>query len=317
MRPHRVGRWPIVLVFVLGGAAAVGWWWLDREPPLPPRPASIERPGEAPVSVDCTRIVSMAPSITETLFALGLGDSVVGVTKYCTYPPEAQQRTVVGGFYDPNYEAIVGLSPSVVMALPEHAEHARRLGELGIAVHTVPQATVEQILASLEDVGRACSVESRGRELADGLRARLADVEKRTTGRPRPGVLVSVGREMGNGVLRDIFVAGRGTFYDELVSLAGGSNVYDGRTIQYPILSTEGLLRLNPQVVIEIVPELKGRGLTEETVIRDWESLPGLNAVKDRRIHVLTEDYAVIPGPRFVLLLDKLARVLHPEIAWD
>jgi iron complex transport system substrate-binding protein len=267
--------------------------------------------------LDCGRIVSMAPSITETLFSLGLGDSVVGVTKYCLYPPEAQQRTIVGGFYDPNYEAIVGLSPTIVMALPEHAEHSRRLAALGIEVHTVPQATVDQILASLVDLDAACGLGGPGAVAAEQLRRKLAEVERRTTGRPRPGVLVSVGREMGNGSLRDIFVAGRGTFYDELVSLAGGTNVYDGRAIQYPILSTEGLLRLNPQVVIEIVPELAQRGLTAEAVVRDWESLPGLNAVKERRIHVLTEDYAVIPGPRFVMLLDRLARILHPEIAWE
>ncbi|MBM4353800.1 MAG: ABC transporter substrate-binding protein [Deltaproteobacteria bacterium] len=311
------GAIPGVLV-VLAVAAGLGWWWYDGAPQLPPRHVDPGEgaPPEAPAP-DCTRIVSMAPSITETLFALGLGDAVVGVTRYCLHPPEAARRAIIGGFYDPNYEAIVGLSPTVVMLLPEHSDHAGRLAELGIPVHAVPQATVTQILASLEDIGRSCGIPERGGELAAALRGRLAAVESRTTGRPRPGVLISVGREMGGGVLRDIFVAGRGTFYDELVGLAGGSNVYDGLTIQYPTLSTEGLLRLNPQVIIEIVPELQQRGLTAEVVIRDWDSLASLNAVRGHRIHVLTEDWAVIPGPRFVLLLDRLARILHPEIEWE
>jgi iron complex transport system substrate-binding protein len=312
-------RLAALLLFVLvvfGGVYALKLHWLDTVPPdAPPAP---EAPAAgAARTYDCSRIVSMAPSLTESLFAIGLGDNVVGVTRYCTFPPEATKRTAIGGYFDPNYEQIIALEPSIVAILPVHAEHRTRLNDLGIETLEVDKAKVPDILDSLGRLGRACGAAEAGDALASALRTTQDQLMRKTAGLPRPGVLIVVDREMGMGRVRDVYVAGKGTFYDDLLGMAGGSNVYDGKLIQYPTLSTEGLLRVNPQVVIEIVPQVVERGLSPETLLADWESMPTLNAVREKRIVILTESYAAVPGPRYVRLLEDMARAVHPEVDWE
>ena len=311
-------RWKITASFfvllIFGGAWAAKVYWLDG-PGLPPKS---ERSVPAlEMSYSCTRLVTMAPSLTETVFALGLGDRVVGVTRFCRYPAEASRKATVGGFFDPDYEAIVQLEPDLVLLLPEHAEHRVNLEELGLTTFTIPQRTVPEILDSVRTVGRVCGLAAEAEKLADSLQHRVDAVERMTMGIPQPGVLVTVGRNMGTGRIEGVFVAGKGTFYDELLRSAGGMNVYDGRLLSYPTLSTEGVLRVNPQVVVELAPDLAGRNVTVEEALADWNGMEGLNALTDGRIHVVVEDFATVPGPRFVDFLELLARLVHPELEWD
>jgi iron complex transport system substrate-binding protein len=311
-------RWKIAVPFfvllVFGGAWAVRHLWLDG-PGLPPKPERSERALEQ--SCACTRLVTMAPSLTETVFALGLGERVVGVTRFCKHPAEAVGKAKVGGFFDPDYEAVAKLAPDLVLLLPDHAEHRVNLEELGLTTLTIPQRTVPEILESVRTIGHVCGVAAEGERLADSLTQRVEAVERRTAGIPQPGVLVTVGRNMGTGRIEDVFVAGRGTFYDELLRSAGGMNVYDGRLLLYPTLTTEGVLRVNPQVVVELAPDLAERNITVEEALGDWQGMEGLNALADGRIHVVIEDFATVPGPRFVDFLELLARLVHPELEWD
>ena len=138
-----------------------------------------------------------------------------------------------------------------------------------------------------------------------------------TRGKPQSRVLLSIGRTMGTGTLKDVYIAGKNTFYDELITTIGGKNAYEGVNIAYPVLSAEGLLHLDPDVIIDLVPDMDKRGLDKKTILREWSSVPGVKAVKYGRVHILSGDYTVIPGPRFILLLEDLARMLHPEIKLD
>jgi iron complex transport system substrate-binding protein len=318
----------LVAGLAVAGSAAVCLWLdgrpgPDDRPAAPPAAPAGERTPATPLGkagdegLACRRVISMAPSLTETMFALGLGERLVGVTRFCTYPPEAAEKTKVGGYFDPNYETILSLNPDLVLLLPAHEEHAARLAELHLQAIIVRQGTVDEILASVRRLGRICEAEAQATELADRLAATVARVERLTTGRPRPGVLLTVGRQAGAGTIADVFVAGPGTFLDELLDLAGGTNVYEGRVLDYPTLSAEGIVDLNPQVIIELIPDMQQRGLDVATVLGDWERLPGLNAARKGRIHVLSDDYAAIPGPRFVSLLDRMARLVHPELSWN
>jgi iron complex transport system substrate-binding protein len=295
---------PIIalVAIVFGGAWALRAWLAARE--------------EAR-EIDCSRIVSLAPSVTETLFALGLGEQVVGVTRYCKFPTEVTELPSVGGYFDPNYEQMIALQPTLVVLLPGHDEHRHRLANLKFETLEANQKNVPEILKSVESLGAACGVSSRSRELVAELQARQRKIEELTVGLPRPGVLIVVDREMGAGRIRDLYVAGRGTFYDDLLTTAGGTNVYDGKLIQYPTLSLEGLLRVNPQVIVEIVPQLGERGLTVQEIRKDWESVPSLNAVREKRIFILAESFAAVPGPRYVQLLEALARAIHPNADWE
>ena len=157
---------------------------------LGPPPAAPPAPDGPP-----RRIVSMAPSITETLFALGLGDRVVGTTSYCNHPPEAREKPRIGGFHDPNFEAVVALRPDLVVTLVEQQSARDALAILGIPVATVSHQTIDGILESIPALGDACGVQPRAEALAGELRARLARIARRTAGLRRPRVLIVVGRD--------------------------------------------------------------------------------------------------------------------------
>jgi iron complex transport system substrate-binding protein len=263
-----------------------------------------------------TRVISLAPSITEILFALSVGDRVVGVTRFCDHPPEVAKITKVGGYQDPSYEAIVGLRADLVILLPEHERPRTFLAELGIETLAIGNTTTEEILDSIVAVGRRMGAEAKAKRIVADVRRRLARVAERTRLLRPARVLVSIGRAMGSGSLKDVYVSGPGTLYDEAITLAGGKNACGVGGAKYPKLSAEGVLRLDPDVIIDLAADVKNGRVTEEAVIADWQSVPGARAVREGRVHIISEVYAVRPGPRFILLVEHLARILHPDVDW-
>ena len=207
------------------------------------------------------RIVSLAPSLTETLFALGVGDRVVGVTRYCAHPPEARQLALVGGHLDPSYEAIVALEPDLVVAIPSSEPSERRLRSLGVRVLMVDQHDVPAILASVAVLAEACGVADRGAALRRSMEDRLDAVALAVAAEVRPRVVVVVGHEIGAGAVRSVWAAGPDTFYDGVLEIAGGRNAVEGGVVRYPELSREGLAALDPDVVVDVVAGVEERGL--------------------------------------------------------
>ena len=258
------------------------------------------------------RIVSLSPSITESLFALGLGDRVVGVTDFCDYPPEAATKSKVGGYYDLNYEAIMTLNPDLVICLPEHHQRLPELDRLGLKHLTVDHRRVETIIESLTSLGQACGATEKARVLVEDIQNRIEAVKQRFADKKRPRVLISVGRDVGTTVIDRVYVAGRDGLYDEMIALAGGVNAYEGE-LAFPVVSGEGLLRLDPDIIIDMVADLEQKGLSVADVLAQWESLGELSAVRERQVFPFTEDFVTIPGPRFILVLEKMAAVIHPE----
>jgi len=260
-----------------------------------------------------SRIISLAPSITETLFQLGLGDRVVGVTRYCDYPREALAKAKVGGYYDPNYEAILLLNPDLILMLPEHEEPREHLGKLGLSILVVDHKTIPGILNTIMTIGKVCGVEQAAESIVSDLRTRMEHIRQTTEGLPRPRVMISVGRNMGS--LKDVYVSGRGGFYDEMITFAGGKNAYVGN-IAFPVISGEGIIRLNPEVIIDMVPDLEEKGLDEAMILKEWETVSQVDALRNGRVHVFGQDYVVVPGPRFILIVEQMARVIHPQAEW-
>lgn len=263
-----------------------------------------------PHSAEYRRIVSLAPNITETLYALGLGEEVAGVTRFCHWPPEVEGKPEVGGYFDPNIEAIVSLEPDLVIMLPAHERLRSFLDEMGIEHLTVPNETISQIIETIRAIGQRCGVEGRAALLADSLESAGDSACPAEGDGDRPGVLIVVDRQYGVGP-EEVYAAGKGTWYDELLQLAGGINVLKDAAPAYPMLSSEGLVHLQPDIIIEIVPGAGDRGLYAEGLAADWESFDMLEAVGDGRLYILTGRYAAIPGPRFVLLLEEFCRILH------
>lgn len=300
----------LILLLLLVVVVAGGIFYKNLET------GSASRPG-APERASYSRIVSLSPSNTEILFALDLGDRVVGVTRFCKYPPEAQEKAEVGGYLDPNYEAVAVLEPDLVIILPEYEKVMEYLNELGLKYLIVHNRTVSEIIGTINVIGAECGAEKRARELVAQIEARKNEIAERTRHLARPGVIVSIGRTVGSGMLKEVYLAGKNTFYDELITLAGGRNLYESKNVPYPLVSAEGLLYLNPEIILELVPDLDSRETTEEIVLKDWQSVPRIDAVRNRRVYVLAGDYVAIPGPRIILLLEDMARAIHPEIDWS
>jgi iron complex transport system substrate-binding protein len=272
------------------------------------------RPTEAPhatagaaASAPPARIISLAPSVTEVLFALGLGERVAGVTSFCRYPPEAARLPQVGGYLDLNLEAIVALDPDLVVLIQDHDSARARLDELGVPTLQVDQADLDGILRSIGEIAARCSVPERGSELVAAIRGRLEAVERRVAGLDQPRTLAVVGREAGAGSITTVWVAGTETFYDDVIRLAGGANAVEPSPVLYPELSREGLYHVDPDVILDLLADLDERGVTAEAAAADWQQLAALRAVRSGR------ELTVVPGPRVAELVEEVAQALHPE----
>ena len=246
---------------------------------------------------------------------LGLEDKVVGVTRYCIYPPAARKKAKVGGYYDPNYEAVIAQNPDLIIMLPEHEGPRRDLGRLGLDILVVDHRNIAGILDSITAIGRACGKEQAAAAAVRDLRARMEHIRSRTRGVARTRVMVSVGRNMGSGKIEDVYITGRSGFYNGLIQLAGGVNAYDGDAA-YPTVSEEGIIRINPEVIIDMVPDLEEKVLDRNMVLKEWQTLARVDAVRNNRVYVFGQDFTVVPGPRFIRILEEMARVIHPEAAW-
>jgi iron complex transport system substrate-binding protein len=301
---HRVLLLAIVVVAVFAAtAAAKHFWFITPEEP---------RATENPVPAVARRIVSRAPSLTDTLFALGLGDRVVGVTPFCIYPEAAKALPKTGGLDNPDYERIIALKPDLVIlttGLVAGTEY-NKLSEIGIRTLALRQRTVGDIFDAIEQIGQTCGATAPAKALVQDLRTRMQRVHEQTRDLPRPRVLVVISREYGVAQVRDAVIAGRGNFYDDLLAAAGAQNAYTGDQ-EYPQVAAEGLITLNPEVIVEIAAP----GMNQPAdVARQWQNLSTISAVKTGRIHLFDDGYEVLPSPRFVQTLERLARVAHPEL---
>jgi iron complex transport system substrate-binding protein len=252
------------------------------------------------------RIVSLSPSITETLFALGCGDRVVAVTDFCTYPAEVRGLPRVGGYVNPNYEQLLALKPDLVLLRREHAPVVSFLQANGMAFVQVDNDDIQAILDSFRRIGAACGVGARGDSLARAVQAELQPVRSASRA---PSVLLCVGRsDMGSGRIAGVFAAGKRTYYRELLEAAGAHNALDGSTVAYPSLAIEGVLRLAPEIIVDLVAS--ARALDTARVRADWAVLSGVPAVEHGMVFCLTESYVTIPGPRIGLLLRDLRAIV-------
>jgi iron complex transport system substrate-binding protein len=251
------------------------------------------------------RIVSVAPSVTEILFALGLGDRLVGVSSYCQFPPEALRKEKVGGYINPSLEKIVALRPDLVIGIAEGdlKTFVDRLAGLQIPVYITHPKDVSGVLASMENIGRVTFSLESARKITRRMKERIEAVEAKVRGRPRPRVLHVLNFD-------PLLSAGKGTFVDDLIRLAGGRNIAEKASGKYPRFSMEEVLAQDPEVIV--LASMKSQDpLNEER--RQWERWKTLSAVRRGRIVVLDPDLIHRPSPRIVDGLEEMARALHPE----
>jgi iron complex transport system substrate-binding protein len=259
------------------------------------------------------RIVSTSPSITETLFALGLGERVVGVSTFCRFPAQVATLPKVGTFLEPDAERIASLRPDLVVVHEVADGLDRRLSALRIPFVVVERGTMISVFSSIRQIASAAGVPARADALVADLKRRLEIVRRAGTAAPRPRVLFIIGRRPGT--LADLVAVGPGSYLNELIGIAGGDNVMAlAGQPEYPRISMETVLRFNPDVIVDTVDmgeteaDRAARGPVNE---RLWSGYRTLTAVKTRRLYAATTDALVVPGPRVVEAAEWISALLR------
>jgi len=255
-----------------------------------------------------TRIVSLAPSITEILFAIGLDEEIVGVTDFCNFPPAALTKPKVA-YSQPNIEALVALEPQLVLAPPSflRADLLAKLEQLKIPTFVLESKTVEGILGHIQLLGRMLGRSPEANALAAAMRKQVAYVTSRVEGRLRPTLLYVLNSE-------PLITVGPGSFIHHLIELAGGRNAAERANAPYPRLTMEEVLTQNPDILLFPVGEYEGIPQAEQDRWKRWETI---RAVQEGKLFQVNSDLLNRPGPRVIDALRHLVKVLHPDVAFD
>jgi len=264
--------------------------------------AQIAAPAMAADAPAVQRIVSLAPSVTETLFALGAGDQVVGVSQYCDYPAAATRLPRVGSFLTPNLEAIIGLRPTLVigLGLSSDTRELEVVRATGCSVITVGDDSIRAIEASIQSIGDHIGRADAARAIVARLEARIASVRARVAGSRRLRVLMLVGHE-------PIVAVGRRTYLDDLLTIANSENIARASGRQWPELSIEYIIATRPDVILEghMSPDSAAAG-------RFWDRYSTIPAVRNHRVYGYPDNPVLHPGPRVGDSLEMLAAMIHP-----
>jgi iron complex transport system substrate-binding protein len=266
-------------------------------------PGSVETNARTESAAIPERIVSLSPALTEILFALDLGERVVGVTDYCDYPAGTSTKARVGGYVTPSVEAILALHPDLVLVSPAagNRDPALAVRRAGVRLEVIPAETLADTFAAIAEVARLGGARERAAALARSLQERIDAASLGVRYRPRVRALFCMQSD-------PLIVAGAGTLPAELLALAGGVNVV--RAERYPQIGIETVVAEAPEVIL--LARMVGAGEGEDRAARDaWRRWGSIPAVRDGRVFVFDATIALRPGPRVAEAVERLAALLH------
>lgn len=255
------------------------------------------------------RIVSLAPSLTEILYYLGLGDKVVGVTNFSYYPPEALKKPKVGSYVKLNIEKIIILGPDLVIGTKDgnNPGIVDLLEQARIPTYIVNPRNVADIIDTLQIIGRLCGIEEKAALLATDLKTRLGQIKKGVESKEKPLVFLQIN-------LHPIMTVNKNTFHQDIISLAGGINMSAESSITYPRISIEEVIKQKPEIMI--ISSMDRGGMFEDAR-QEWLTWKSIPAAKNQRVHLIDSDLIDRPSPRIVDGIEAMARLLHPDVDWD
>ena len=250
------------------------------------------------------RIVSLAPSITEMLFAMEAGEQLVGVTDFCDFPPEALKKPKVG-YSNPNLESLVALQPDLVVAPNDFLKPdvIVKLEQLKIPVFILADKNLEGIFVHIQTLGRIVGHSSKADTVAMQLRQQVAVIQRGIQGKAPVRMLYVLNSQ-------PLITVGPGSFIDQVIRMAGGANVAAKSATPYPRMSMEAVLQEDPEVLVFPVGKAEGISESEQQTWRQWLTM---TAVKQGRLHQISADWLNRPGPRIARGLEALAEILHPD----
>lgn len=249
------------------------------------------------------RIISLVPAVTEILFALGLQDRLVAVTDYCDYPPAAKELPQVGLYSRPSLESILLFKPDLVIASAgmNRPSLVKRLEGLNIPVYVVNPHNIAESIETIRNLGSLNGRSMEAEDIVTAMQARIDRLEEQLSVERKPQILTLI-------MLQPLTVAGPDTFIDDIIKRSGGENVVPAGPSRYPTWNSEALLAIDPEVIV--VSSHPGQP-DPQSFFEQW---PQLQAVRNKRVVEIEADWLHRPGPRIVLGIEAMTKVLHPGI---
>lgn len=290
----------VIILFIAGIGISISLRQVDRLRPGPKTQSDNSTP---------QRIICAAPNIVEVIYALGEQDRIAGVGDYTHYPPDAMKKKRIGGTIDPNKERILTLQPDVIISQGKMENLAILCEENGIAFLRLDMENLASIFDGIKTIGEVLGCPEKANTLISGIRERLENIRKQSESiGHRPKVFLCMGRRAGS--LSGLYTMSGKTFFDELLNLAGGDNIFSDAGSRYPQISKESLLTRAPEVILEFCMEENSQ-LKQEDVLRDWQAMPSLPAVASGRVYLVTDEYVMISGPRVDWTAQRFFDLIH------
>ncbi|MGD0278529.1 MAG: cobalamin-binding protein [Smithella sp.] len=254
------------------------------------------------------RIVSLAPGITETLYALGLADNIAGVTTFCDWPAAARTKPKIGGFTNPSIEKIVSLKPDLIIATADgnRQDTVLQLEKLGLTVYVINPADTNGVLRNILQIGKITNREKDAGKLVEKLQKRLNNITAQIRHKNKPRVFFQLGRE-------PLFTAGSKTLINEVIERAGGINVAGHDTARYPVYSAEGVIAASPEIIV-FAPMVNDKKYA--SVKNYWQKFGEIPAVKNNKICPIDADLINRASPRIFDAIEIMALFFHPDIKY-
>ena len=252
------------------------------------------------------RIVSLAPSITEILFALGLDDEIAAITNFCDYPEAVLNKPRIGGFVNPDIEKIVSLKPDLIIGIRDgnRIDTVDRLNDSGLPVYLIDPKGFDGVMQTIKNIGDVVGREKESRKMIKEMVKKAENIMTLTQSLSRPKVFFQLGDA-------PMITVGKGTLADDLIRLAGGKSISENESVSYPFYSIETVLLKAPEIIIMTSMDSKKNS---PQLVKKWESWKSIPAVRMNMIYVIDSNLVDRPTPRIVEGLEALVRIIHPEI---
>mgnify|MGYP005844547925 CR=1 FL=1 len=251
------------------------------------------------------RVVTLAPSINEIVYALGMKDSVVANTRYCDFPEESKSVTKIGGYSNISLEKILKANPTVVLAQNYDIKLHNNLEKLGIKLFTFETQTIDDIKHTIKVLGEYFQKEQRAKELIDGIDNALATL-KNIVENKKVLIVISPNKTLSN----QIYVSGNHLYFDNIIKASGNKNAFYSKSKSQPVVNTEKIIKMNPDIIVLLAPFLDNKPKQREELVKLWETLP-INASKKNNIFTVHKLYAGIPSQRVVYFIKDFKKILE------
>ncbi|MBU0631714.1 ABC transporter substrate-binding protein [bacterium] len=251
------------------------------------------------------RIVSLSPSITEIVFALGEGEAMVATSEYSLYPKEAKKLPLIGGYSNPNIEKIISYQPTLVIGQDFNLATLEKLQKFGIKTVMVRLQTLDDIKNSIVTISKNISAQTNADTLVKEIEDALKDAKKAES--PHSVMIVyGLKEDLRSG----IYIAGHGIFFEDIIKACSNTNAYSSELLSQPVLSYENVIALNPQQIIILHSKATEPDVDVDKALANWYSIP-TDASKNKKISIVDESYLHIPSQRVALTIKRLCREMN------